>query len=110
MYSHNYSLSLAQQLPLGLTGVVTYNGSQGRNLFSRTYYNTVDPVTLTRQLPAFAEIDTKENRGIIYSGDCLQSQTELKATHYIWLTKSATQTHRVLCNASLIAPIQLGAP
>ncbi len=63
MYSHNYSFSIVQQLPLGLTAVIGYNGSKGKNLFSRTYYNTIDPVTLVRQLPTFAEIDTKENRG-----------------------------------------------
>lgn len=63
MYSHNYTASIVQELPFGLTGVLGYNGSIGRNIFSRTYYNTLDPVTLTRQLPAFGEIDTKENRG-----------------------------------------------
>lgn len=63
MYSHNYSFSVVQQLPLGLTAVIGYNGNRGVNLFSRTYYNTLNPQTLQRQLPAFGEIDTKENRG-----------------------------------------------
>ncbi|MGH9846017.1 MAG: hypothetical protein ACREEM_45530 [Blastocatellia bacterium] len=52
-----------QELPLKLTGVAGYVGSSAHRLFNRTNLNVIDPVTKVRPLPAFGEVDSKENRG-----------------------------------------------
>jgi len=62
-YSRNWSLSLVQELPLKLTGVAGYVGSSAHKLFNRTNLNVIDPVTKVHPLPAFGEVDSKENRG-----------------------------------------------
>jgi hypothetical protein len=62
-YSQNWTLSVLQELPLGLTGVVGYVGSSSHKLFSRSNLNVLNPVTKARPLPTFGEVDTKENRG-----------------------------------------------
>jgi hypothetical protein len=62
-YSQNWSLSLVQELPMNFTGVVGYVGNSAHKLFNRSNLNTINPVTRTRPLPTFGEVDTKENRG-----------------------------------------------
>jgi hypothetical protein len=62
-YSQNWTLSLVQELPLNLTGVIGYVGSSAHKLFNRTNLNVIDPVTKQRPLPGFGEVDSKENRG-----------------------------------------------
>ena len=62
-YSQNWTLSLVQELPGKLTGVVGYVGNTAHKLFNRSNINVVDPVTKVRPLPSFGEVDTKENRG-----------------------------------------------
>jgi hypothetical protein len=62
-YSQNWSLSFVQELPMNFTGVVGYVGNSAHKLFNRSNLNTINPVTRTRPLPTFGEVDTKENRG-----------------------------------------------
>lgn len=62
-YTQSWTMSVVQELPAQLTGVVTYVGSASHKLFSRSNLNVIDPVTRVRPLPAFGEVDTKENRG-----------------------------------------------
>lgn len=62
-YTQSWTMSIVQELPLKFTGVVGYVGSSSHKLFNRTNLNVVDPVTKVRPLPAFGEVDSKENRG-----------------------------------------------
>lgn len=67
-YTNNWSLSIAQELPLRFVGEVRYIGSTSHKLFTRLAINTINPVTGTRPVTAqgattFAQGDAKENRG-----------------------------------------------
>ena len=67
-YSQNWSLSIVQELPLKLTGVIGYVGNSAHHLFSRNAINVINPATGTRPVTAqgtlrFGEGDIKENRG-----------------------------------------------
>lgn len=62
-YTQSWSLGVVQELPGQFTGVVTYVGSSSHKLFSRTNLNVINPATGQRPLPAFGEVDSKENRG-----------------------------------------------
>jgi hypothetical protein len=61
--SHMWTLSLQHQLPGSLVAQVAYVGNVGRNQLTRTYVNTVDPVTRLRPLSTFGQIDEKRFDG-----------------------------------------------
>jgi hypothetical protein len=63
-----FGVSIQQMLPFAFVGQIGYTGSLGRNLFQRSITNlitSVDPATgkVTRQNPAFGEIDYKTSGG-----------------------------------------------
>ncbi|MCX6596081.1 MAG: hypothetical protein NTV70_06915 [Acidobacteria bacterium] len=63
-----YGISIQQQLPYKFVGQAGYTGSLGRNLFLRSITNRitgVNPATgaITRQNPAFGEVDYKTSGG-----------------------------------------------
>ncbi len=62
--SHMWTLSVQRQLPGGTVGQVAYVGNTGHNQLTRTYVNTIDPVTRTRPLAAFGQIDEKRFDGV----------------------------------------------
>ncbi len=67
-YTNNWSLGIAQQLPLNFASEVRYVGSVSHKLFTRLAINTINPVTGTRAVVRqgtldFTQGDAKENRG-----------------------------------------------
>ena len=58
-----YGFSVQQQLPGQFAMQVGYFGSEGRQLFLHSYINVIDPVTKTRPLPNYGQIDIKYNEG-----------------------------------------------
>ena len=61
--SHQWTLSVQQELPAGMVAQVAYVGNIGRNQLTRTYVNTIDPITRRRPLTAFGQIDEKRFDG-----------------------------------------------
>ncbi len=54
-----YGVSVQQRLPFQILSEVGYIGNHGAHLPSRSYVNLLDPVTKTRPLPAFGQVDYK---------------------------------------------------
>ncbi len=61
--SHMWTLSIQRELPGALVAQVAYVGNVGGNQLTRTYVNTLDPVTRRRPLAAFGQIDEKRFDG-----------------------------------------------
>lgn len=61
--SHMWTLSIQHELPGSMVGQVAYVGNVGRNQLTRTYVNTLNPVTRRRGLAAFGQIDEKRFDG-----------------------------------------------
>lgn len=62
--SHMWTLSVQRELPGSMVAQVAYVGNVGRNQLTRTYVNTLDPVTRRRPLAAFGQIDEKRFDGV----------------------------------------------
>ncbi|MBN8733397.1 MAG: TonB-dependent receptor [Acidobacteria bacterium] len=62
--SHMWTFSLQHQLPKSFLAQVAYVGNVGRNQLTRTYVNTLDPVTRRRPLSTFGQIDEKRFDGV----------------------------------------------
>jgi hypothetical protein len=60
-YSSQWSLSVQQELPLNITGTVSYTGNKGTDLQTITYTNILDPATTTRPYPAFGQLEYRTN-------------------------------------------------
>jgi hypothetical protein len=61
--AHQWTFSVQRQLPASFVAQAAYVGSVGRHQFTRTYVNTLDPVTRRRPLSAFGQIDEKRYDG-----------------------------------------------
>ena len=61
--SHMWTLSIQRELPGSMVAQVAYVGNVGRNQLTRTYVNTLDPITRRRPLTAFGQIDEKRFDG-----------------------------------------------
>lgn len=61
--SHMWTLSIQRELPGSMVAQVAYVGNVGRNQLTRTYVNTLDPVTRQRRLSTFGQIDEKRFDG-----------------------------------------------
>lgn len=57
---NQWGLSVQQKMPFQILTDIGYIGSHGAHLPSRTYLNVLDPVTKTRPLPAFGQVDFKK--------------------------------------------------
>jgi len=62
--SNQWTLSVQRELPGNMVAQAAYVGNVGRNQLTRTYVNTLDPVTKKRPLSAFGQIDEKRFDGI----------------------------------------------
>jgi len=62
-YEMAYGLSIQQQLPAQFVMQVGYFGSEGRQVFQRSYVNVINPATGKRFLPNYGQIDIKYNEG-----------------------------------------------
>ena len=61
--SHQWTISIQRELPSSFVGQVAYVGNVGRNQLTRTYVNTLDPITRRRTLTTFGQIDEKRFDG-----------------------------------------------
>lgn len=57
---NQWGLSVQQKMPFQMLTEIGYIGSHGAHIPSRTYLNVLDPVTKTRPLPAFGQVDFKK--------------------------------------------------
>lgn len=55
-----WGASIQQSLPHQILAEIGYIGSHGAHIPSRTYLNVLDPVTKTRPLPTFGQVDYKK--------------------------------------------------
>lgn len=88
--SHMWTFSIQQELPGSMVAQVAYVGNVGRNQLTRTYVNTLNPVTRTRPLTAFGQIDEKRFDGNTSFNGLQSSLTKsfakgwLFQTQYMW--------------------------
>lgn len=88
--AHQWTLSVQRQFGSSFAGQLAYVGSVGRNQFTRTYVNVLDPVTRLRPLSTFNQIDEKRYDGVSsFNGlqaSLLRSFTRgwLFQTQYMW--------------------------
>ncbi|HYP08085.1 MAG TPA: TonB-dependent receptor [Bryobacteraceae bacterium] len=61
--SHQWTFSIQRELPSNMVAQVAYVGNVGRNQLTRSYVNTLDPVTRRRPLSTFGQIDEKRFDG-----------------------------------------------
>ena len=61
--SHQWTVSIQRELRSSMVAQVAYVGNVGRNQLTRTYVNTLDPITKRRPLAAFGQIDEKRFDG-----------------------------------------------
>ncbi|HEY1216075.1 MAG TPA: TonB-dependent receptor, partial [Bryobacteraceae bacterium] len=89
-YSSQWSLSVQQDLPLKITGTVSYAGNKGTDLQTITYTNIVNPVTGTRPYPAFGQIEYRTNdsnstfHALIVSAQRHMSSGWVMGANYMW--------------------------
>jgi hypothetical protein len=60
-YSSQWGISLQQDLPLHVTGTLSYTGNKGTDLQTITYSNILDPLTGTRPYPDFGQVEYRTN-------------------------------------------------
>ncbi len=96
--SHMWTLSVQREMPKGFVGQVAYVGNVGRNQLTRTYVNTLDPVTRRRPLTAFGQIDEKRFDGVTnFNG--LQSSLTRSFTKGLLLQAQYMWGHAISDNA-----------
>jgi hypothetical protein len=61
--THMWTFSIQQQLPKSMVWQVAYAGNTSSHQLTRSYLNTLDPVTRRRPLAAFGQIDIKRYDG-----------------------------------------------
>jgi len=74
-YNMQYGVSLSRELPGEINMTVGYTGSQGKDMFLRGVGNTLDPVTRTRLVPTYGQIDYKTSGcldGLVISGQAVK--------------------------------------
>jgi hypothetical protein len=62
-YSQQWSFTIQQQLPGAFVAQAGYVGSNAHHQFNRSFVNTINPLTGTRPLPTFSNVDEKQNYG-----------------------------------------------
>jgi hypothetical protein len=88
--SHMWTLSVQREMPGSMVAQVAYVGNIGTNQLTRTYVNTLDPVTRRRPLSTFGQIDEKRFDGISRFNGLQSSLTRsfskgfLFQTQYMW--------------------------
>ncbi len=88
--SHMWTFSIQHELPGAMVGQIAYVGNVGRNQLTRTYVNTLDPVTRRRPLSTFGQIDEKRFDGNTHFNGLQASLTRsfskgfLLQTQYLW--------------------------
>jgi hypothetical protein len=60
-YSPQWSVSLQQDLPLHVTGSLTYTGNKGTDLQTITYANILNPLTGQRPFPLYGQVEYRTN-------------------------------------------------
>ena len=87
---NSWTFSVQRELPAAIVAQVAYVGNNGSHQFTRTYLNTIDPVTGRRPLSTFGQIDQKRYDGNV-SFHGLQASLQrafakgwLFQTQYMW--------------------------
>lgn len=93
-YNMQYGVSVSRELPGEINMTVGYTGSQGKDMFLRGVGNTLDPVTRTRLVPTYGQIDYKTSGcldGLVISGQPVKG---CGSAEYNALQVSATRRFR----------------
>ena len=89
-YSSQWSFSVQQELPLHITGTVSYAGNKGTNLQTITYTNILDPVSGQRPYPSFGQLEYRTNdSNSTFHALILSAQRHLRSdfmlgANYMW--------------------------
>ncbi len=62
-YVQQWSASLQQSLPGKLIGTVAYIGNKGTDIMNRSYINILNPLTASRPLPQYGQIELRAKDG-----------------------------------------------
>jgi hypothetical protein len=89
-YSSQWSFSVQQELPLHVTGTVSYMGNKGTDLQTITYANVINPVTGTRPYPEFGQVEYRTNdsnstfHALVLSGQRALRSGWVLGANYMW--------------------------
>jgi hypothetical protein len=89
-YSTQWGISLQQDLPLRMTGTLSYTGNKGTDLQTITYANILNPVTGMRPYPAFGQVEYRTNdsnssfQAFIVSVQRHVAADWIVGTNYMW--------------------------
>jgi carboxypeptidase family protein/TonB-dependent receptor-like protein len=89
-YSSQWGISLQQDLPLHITGTLSYTGNKGTDLQTITYSNILDPLTGTRPYPEFGQVEYRTNdsnssfHAVILSAQRHLRSDWLVGANYMW--------------------------
>lgn len=89
-YSSQWGISLQQELPLRVTGTVSYSGNKGTDLQTITYANILNPATGTRPYPGFGQVEYRTNdsnstfHALIASAQRHVSSSWVAGANYMW--------------------------
>lgn len=89
-YSSQWSLTVQQELPLHITGSVSYTGNKGTDLQTITYTNILNPASGTRPFPQFGQLEYRTNdSNSNFHALILSAQRHLRSgwilgTNYMW--------------------------
>jgi hypothetical protein len=89
-YSSQWGITIQQELPLNITGSVSYTGNKGTDLQTITYSNILDTATGLRPYPEFGQVEYRTNdSNSTFHALILSAQRHLRSgwilgTNYMW--------------------------
>ncbi|HEV3316136.1 MAG TPA: carboxypeptidase regulatory-like domain-containing protein [Candidatus Angelobacter sp.] len=94
MYVSQWGLSVQQAMTHNLVGTISYVGSKGTHLLTTSFINTVNPMTGTRQFPAFGQIEFRGNSNNS-SFQALQGSLQRSFQHGLLFTVNYMWSHEI---------------
>lgn len=94
MYASEWGAAIEELMPHNLIGTVSYVGSKGTHLYTKTYINMLDPVTGERPYPAFGQVEFRGNQNNS-SFEALQASLRRSFEHGLLVSLNYMWSHEI---------------